>query len=290
MAKIGAPEPQTASDYEDRTTAAIKSVLVEIGQILGSFRGKFAVVGGAVPWLLLNNAEMPHVGTGDIDLDLHAEALEEDNEYVDLVNALMGHGYVQGDDTRRFQLKRQVPSTDGGPPINVIVDFLMPRDAELTKNIPPILSDFAVQKADGADLALRFYQMVAVEGAMPGGGQNCVEIAVASIPALLAMKGYAINGRDKQKDAYDIYYCIRNYEGGPAALAKECQPILAEEKGRLGYQYIDQKFRHVDDYGPHCVRKFLSNTQISQGRTGEEWQQDAFGQVEAWLKALGIRV
>ena len=33
--------------------AAVKSVLVEIGQVLGSFKGKFAVVGGAVPLLLL---------------------------------------------------------------------------------------------------------------------------------------------------------------------------------------------------------------------------------------------
>ena len=33
-------DPQSANDYDDRTTAAIKSVLVEIGQILGSFKGK----------------------------------------------------------------------------------------------------------------------------------------------------------------------------------------------------------------------------------------------------------
>ena len=46
-------EPQHASDYEDRTTVAVKSVLVEIGQILGSYKGRFAVIGGAVPWLLL---------------------------------------------------------------------------------------------------------------------------------------------------------------------------------------------------------------------------------------------
>ena len=41
-------EPQSASDYDDRTTAAVKSVLVEIGQILGSCEGKFAVIGGAI--------------------------------------------------------------------------------------------------------------------------------------------------------------------------------------------------------------------------------------------------
>ena len=64
-------EAQFASDYSDRTTAAVKAVLVEIGQILGSFKGKFAVIGGAVPWLLLGNTEdMPHVGTLDVDIGL----------------------------------------------------------------------------------------------------------------------------------------------------------------------------------------------------------------------------
>lgn len=41
MARI---EPQSANDYDNRTTAAVKSVLVEIGQIIGSFKGKFAVI------------------------------------------------------------------------------------------------------------------------------------------------------------------------------------------------------------------------------------------------------
>ena len=55
-------EPQHASDYDDRVTVAVKSVLVEIGQVLGSYKHKFAVIGGAVPWLLLNEPEMPHLG------------------------------------------------------------------------------------------------------------------------------------------------------------------------------------------------------------------------------------
>ena len=42
-------ETQTAGDYDDRTTAAVKSALIEIGQILGSFEGKYAIIGGAVP-------------------------------------------------------------------------------------------------------------------------------------------------------------------------------------------------------------------------------------------------
>ena len=54
-------EPQFASDYDDRATVAVKSVLVEIGQVLGSYKGKFAVIGGAVPWLLLSEADMPNL-------------------------------------------------------------------------------------------------------------------------------------------------------------------------------------------------------------------------------------
>jgi hypothetical protein len=182
MAEINRKEPQSAADYDDRTTHAVKSVLIEIGQILGSFQGKFAVIGGAVPWLLLNNEEMPHVGSLDVDLGLDAEALG-DGEYANLVEALKGKGYEQREELKRFQLVREVPVSDGGAPIHIIVDFLMPRDAEITKNKPPLVDNFAVQRADGADLALHFYKLVAIEGPMPEGGKNRVEVAVCSIPA-----------------------------------------------------------------------------------------------------------
>jgi len=288
MAELTPREPQSAADYDDRTTTAVKSVLIEIGQILGSFKGKFAVVGGAVPWLLLNNEDMPHVGSLDVDLSLDAEALG-DGEYVTLIDALKGHGYDQRKELRRFQLVRKVPAKDGGAPIDIIVDFLMPRDAEIVKNNPPLLNNFAVQRADGADLALRFYQMVAIDGPVPAGGTNRVEIAVCSIPALLAMKGHALRRRHKQKDAYVIYYCIRNYPDGISALAEACRPILDRPKGEEGYRYIAEKFDTAGGYGPTCVRNFVADTQILGERTAGQWQQDAFGQVDEWLRALGLR-
>ncbi|MBL8255959.1 MAG: hypothetical protein JNJ62_05115 [Pseudoxanthomonas mexicana] len=286
--KLIPQEPQSAADYDDRTTAAVKTVLVEIGQILGSFKGRFAVVGGAVPWLLLANEDMPHVGTLDLDLGLDAEALG-DGEYAMLVESLMGHGYQQREELRRFQLVRQVPAADGGAPIDVVVDFLMPRDADIVKNRPPLIDNFAVQRADGADLATHFYEMVAVTGSMPAGGTNRVEIAVCSIPALLAMKGYAIEGRHKQKDAYDIYYCIRNYQGGVGALAEACRPVLERKSGEAGYRFIAGKFEAPESYGPTSVRLFVEETAVLGERTPEQWQQDAFGQVDAWLRALGLR-
>ena len=281
-------EPQFASDYDDRATAAVKSVLIEIGQILGSYQGKFAVIGGAVPWLLLSEADMPHIGTLDVDLSLDAEALG-DGEYVQLVESLLRQGYRQREHLRRFQLVRTVPARDDGADIDVVVDFLMPRNATIAKNAPPLVANFAVQRADGADLALRFYQLVAIDGDMPDGGGNRVQIAVASIPALLAMKGYAITNRIKQKDAYDIYYSVRNFPGGVDALVAATRPLLDFETARTGYLHISEKFRHLDDFGPTSVRQFVDRPDVLGERTADQWQQDAFGQVDAWLSALGLR-
>lgn len=288
MAELTVGEPQAAKDYDGRTTKAVKSVLVEIGQVLGSFKGKFAVVGGAVPWLLLDNEDMPHVGTVDVDLALDAEALG-DGEYVTLIEAMKNAGYEQRTDThKRFQLVRTVPAADGGPAIDIVVDFLMPREADVEKNDPPLLSEFAVIRADGAELALAFPQLVAISGEMIGGGRNKVEIVVASIPALLAMKGYALGKRQKRKDAYDVYYCIRNYAEGIEALAQACKPVLAIKEGAKGYAYIKEKFAAFDMMGPTFVRQFVEESDAMGARTAEQWQQDAYGQVSAWVAALGI--
>lgn len=282
-------EPQSANEYTDRTSAAVRSVLVEIGQTLGSYRGKFAVIGGAVPWLLLEESEMKHVGTADIDLSLDAEALAEDEQYADLVASLRDQGYETREELKKFRMVRTVDPKDGGGPIDIIIDFLRPFDAVIAKSKPPVTLDFATQRAFGADLATRFYKMVAIEGDMPKGGRNTVLIAVASIPALLAMKGYALDGRTKQKDAYDVYYSIRNFPGGIDALVGECKPLLDYESGLTGFKHIAAKFKEVDDFGPTCVRNFVGESDILGDRSLDEWQQDAFGQVDAWVQAMGLR-
>ena len=97
---------------------------------------------------------------------------------------------------------------------------------------------------------------------MPDGGTNRVEIAVRSIPALLAMKGHALAGRLKRKDAYDIYYCVRNYPGGVEALAQECLPLLGHLSGERGFRHIADKFDTFEGYGPTCVRHFGSKTRM----------------------------
>jgi hypothetical protein len=75
------------------------------------------------------------------------------------------------------------------------------------------------------------------------------------------LKGHAIEGRYKQKDAYDIYYCIRNYPGGPETLAEECRPLLDHASGAAGYGFIAGKFDTANGLGRHtCVDSWRTRT------------------------------
>ena len=59
-------EPQAAGDYADRTTAPVKSILIEIGQILGSFEGKFAISRSS----RMSSGVMPSTGVRRISSNL----------------------------------------------------------------------------------------------------------------------------------------------------------------------------------------------------------------------------
>ena len=106
---------------------------------------------------------MPHIGTLDVDSSLDAEALGS-GEYARLVESLVKRGYRRHERGPRFQLVRTAPARNEGRDIDVVVDFLMPRHAASERNVPPLIADFAVQRADGADLTLRFHQLVAIDG------------------------------------------------------------------------------------------------------------------------------
>jgi len=279
-----------ASDYGERENKAVLQVLVELAQILGSQQGTFVIVGGSVPSLLFENAIPEHVGTLDIDLDLNPEALG-DYDYAELVKELEKHNYERElEHLKPFQLQRTIALNDGGEPIPVIIDLLMPKDAEVKKHRPPLIDGLRVQRIDGGVYALKHYQEISIDGEMPDGRPNKVKVLVATPPALLVMKGYALVGRDKQKDAYDIWFCIRNYEGGIEALAEACSPLLSEKEAMSAFVNIAEKFRHEKDFGPVTVRRFLEGSPDKWGdMTPDQIQTDAYARVSKWCELLGIK-
>lgn len=77
---------------------------------------------------------------------------------------------------------------------------------------------------------------------------------------------------------------------GIEALAEASRPIL-EVKTASGVISIfpPSSTDALEGYAPRVSASSSPIRDIRDDRSPEQWQQDAFGQVDAWLKALGLR-
>ena len=125
---------------------------------------------------------------------------------------------------------------------------------------------------------------------VPDGMQVPKEIALRQERlAVLDEAKRKLEARAKERDQAARAYCVRNYPGGIDALAKECRPLLAHASGARRFQHIAEKFDAFEGHGPTCVRRFVEDTRSLGERTPEQWQQDAFGQIDALLRAMALR-
>lgn len=65
------------------------------------------------------------------------------------------------------------------------------------------------RKARGCDLALDMAAELELKGTLPNGATDSATIRIATIVPFLVMKGMALADRLKEKDAYDIYFCVQ---------------------------------------------------------------------------------
>lgn len=70
------------------------------------------------------------------------------------------------------------------------------------------------------------------------------------------MKAYALGGRDKPKDAYDLCYCLENAPSGMAAIAADWKARLAEKEVARAVEILREKFASVDSFGPQQLVEF----------------------------------
>ena len=266
------PEPRFLGDYSQRQVKAARRVLVDLGQVLASWKDCIVVVGGWTPDLLILDAEERHVGSIDVDLVMDVEKLT-DGRYADVLKALINtRRYRQGE--KSFQLTIMVDLGDGGPPIQVDVDFLSPRQARFGRKKHRHLDGFRILQADGCGAAFRTPVTLDLPGQNVRGDQNTVQVRVASLADFLIMKAHAINGRDKPKDSYDLCYCLDYVPGGMEALATEWQSRTGESDVAQAIGILKEKFASVDSFGPRQVVEFYSSpdpeTQSIQARRAYE--------------------
>jgi hypothetical protein len=270
-------------DYTADGVAACKSVLIELVHLMGEFRDHMVIVGGWVPVLLVPEAPEAHPGTLDIDLALDFTRIAEDT-YRTILKAMTARGYRQ-DQAQPFRFFRTIHLA-GGRPVEVEVDLLAGEyggtgPAHRTQRV----QDARARKARGCDLVFANHVEVVIEGELPGGGRDRVTLRVAALVPWIVMKGMALHDRIKEKDAFDIYYAVRNCRGGAALLVDAFRPQLAEPLIVEGLRKIRGKFRTIEDAGPKWVADFLDLADPDERAIRI---RDAYESISSLLDPLGI--
>lgn len=274
-------EPKTQHEYGEREIEAARRVLVDLGQVLGSyFEDSIVVVGGWVPTLLLPDADEPHVGSIDVDIALDADKLYE-GRYAEIVRSLLAtRRYEKTED--KFKLRARVDLGDGGPVVVVDVDFLKAQEPRRKRRGKPILEGFRPLDADGCAAAFVHPETVKVRGHMISGAENSVRIQVAAIEDFLIMKSFALAKRDKPKDAYDICYCLDQAPDGINVLARSWRARREEPLVAGAIAHLHEKFATLASYGPQQVVAFYDDPTI------EEREQRARRAYELVTKFLAL--
>ena len=174
---------------------------------------------GWTPDLLLPNAEVPHIGSIDVDLALDATRLGSGRCAEMLKLLLDTRRYRQG--PKDFQFMVEVDLQDGDALLLVEVDFLAPKEIKLRKNKPKLLTGFRVLQADGCEAAFHAPREMQLSGQNVHGAENTVRLRVASLPDFLIMKAHAIGGRDKPKEVYDLCYAYERTQAFLASILKD---------------------------------------------------------------------
>jgi hypothetical protein len=242
------------------------------------------VVGGLVPSLLIDQEREedglePHVGTMDLDIGL-AAALLDHARYREISDRLRRAGFshdtnVAGNPTRqRWKFEAQE---------KVTVDFLMPpisladRGGSL-RNLEP---DFAAVIAPGLHLAFRDRTRLTLSGLTIVGENATREIWACGAGAFVALKALAFDLRGENKDAYDLFYVLRNYGAGPEDVAMRLRPLLDDPNTNKAIEVLRRDFLNDNGVGSRRVAEF---------RTGEPdqiVQADVVGFVRDFLRRLG---
>ena len=234
-----ADKPKRASEYGSAQVALVRSTCLYVATKLGDMMDDVVVVGGLVPSLLIDQGALPegvaaHVGTMDLDVGLKLALLDE-GRYRTLTERLRDAGFVpdQTDEGRPARQRWRAASLGA-----VTVDFLIPPSMPNDQGgkLRNIEKDFAAIIAPGLKLAFQDRRRVRIEGKTISGEKAARAVWVCGPGAFVVLKALAFLGRGENKDAYDLYYLIRNFGAGIGEVAACLQPLLADDEAKKAVQ------------------------------------------------------
>lgn len=207
-----ADKPKFAGCYVPTAVERVRMVLLFIASKLGDLMDDIVVVGGLVPYLLVDQQGLPgprrHVGTMDLDLGLSLAVLD-DERYREVSSRLRAEGF-RPEEKLDGGIRRQTWSLGEGRE-RVTVDFLIQpnRQGATPGKLTQIEADFAAITVEGLELAFVGRRAITLSGALPNGSRLTRRVRVCGPGAFVVLKAMAFHLRGENKDAYDLFYTLR---------------------------------------------------------------------------------
>ena len=262
-------KPSFAFDYKKEDVELVRQTCLYVATKLGDLLDDLVVVGGLVPSLLIPDESLPagedvHIGTMDLDLGLSL-ALLDTKRYEDLKLRLYRADFKPDENEEgnpTFQRWKIMPAAD----LRVTVDFLIPPSLAADKggDLRHIEKDFAAVITPGLRLAFQDKKKVSLKGLTPLGEKADRKIWVCGPGAFIVLKALAFHQRGENKDAYDLYYVIRNYGGGVDDVFRCLSPLLEEVETKEALEILTRDFMDPDGVGPIRVAQFQYNEPNSE--------------------------
>jgi hypothetical protein len=275
----------TASSYTPEGLGLIRTACLTLAGVLGDLMEKeITIVGGFVPSLIIDQERLPvgadpHPGTMDLDLALQLAVLESGG-YKDIAQRLREAGFQPDTNARGNPTVQRWVMEIGTE--RVTVDFLIPPvGGDGRMRVFHLEGDFGALISPGLDMAFRDRMIHRLEGVDAYGDRLARDVWVCGPGALVVLKALACRGRNKPKDAFDLYYVLRNYENGPGDVAERLRPWTEVDAVRRAVDILGSDFADISRIGPRRAARFLGMDD------DPELQAQVVALVADFLDALG---
>ena len=240
------------------------------------------MVVGCRSFFFFQNKRESHTGSIDIDLALDHKKITDD-AYKGIHDLLLEREYKQGKQPFIFHRTVNIEGTD----VNVQIDLLSGEyEGTGRSHRHQRVQGLRARKVRGCDLAFADPIEVTIEGNLPSGAKDSAIIKVASIVPFLIMKAIVLDDRMKEKDAYDIYYCLKQYSNSLDDLVDEFRPHLKNSLIQEGLSKLAKNFASEEQTGPKFVNAF---GEITDEEDRIQMERDAYERVNYLLQELGIK-
>jgi hypothetical protein len=282
---------ETARDIS-RETDACDTILRTLLARLGAWAEYLVLVGGLTPRYLVPEPPPgidPHIGTTDVDLVLTL-ALPSGHVAPErpLASVLRDIGFEPRPEpgAPHGPAFRWVHRVDG---LQVKVEFMCPAQDRPRLQIEPdpvpnTGAELGALRLVGAELVAQDFAVRRLSGRDLSGKPVEVQLRVAQILPFLVLKAYALDERQKDKDAYDVVWLLSALGDDPADVARMAlaSPAVGYPSVTAAISRLRAHFSMVDSRGPELYAQAFP---VSDSVKRRVLQQYAFQTVKRFLKA-----